>query len=394
MNTFLSSEQEALLERYRDYVKENIAPLAPALDERSHSQREVLQSLGQAGYLSITVAREYNGQGAPFLNLCLFAQAVAEADPGLAFSLAAHQAVIELISSAGTDKQKSRYLPLLARGECIGALALTEETAGSDYAAMQTVVHPEGDKYVLAGKKTWVVNGDIANLAAVVARRVGDIGDEAAAGRLSIWLVDVEEKGGIKVSDNRKKLGLRSASTNDLEFIDAPLAKDAYLGEVDPKEMSDDSKFDNILLHAMDVSKVVVAASAIGLLAHALNESVQHARTREQFGANIGKLQAIQWKLADMSAESAAAKMLTYRAAWSKEGDPATFRKNAAMCKYYAARTARVHSSEAVQICGALGVSDEAPLEKIYRDAKVMEICEGTSEIQKNIIARELGATV
>lgn len=375
MNTFLSSEQETLLARFRAYVTEHIAPIASDLDEGKHSQREALAALGQAGFIGASVAKEYGGQGSPFINFVLLTEALAEYEPGLALSLAAHAQVMELLSKYGTDTQKSRYLPLLARGECIGAFALTEENAGSDYGSMATTVALKGDKCVINGTKTWVVNGSVANLAMVAGK------DDA--GKLSIWLVDFENTRNIEVGPDRKKLGLRSAATNDIKFNGVEVAADAILGSFE--------KTEEAILDALDVSKVVVSAAAIGLLNASLHHSVERAKSREQFGANIGKLQAIQWKLADMSADSTAAKLLTYRAGWSKGEAPEEFRKNAAMCKFYAAKTARVHSAEAVQIFGSLGVSDDEPIEKMYRDAKVMEIAEGTSEIQKNIIAKEVG---
>lgn len=377
MNTFLSAEQDAFLARCRAHATEHIAPLAGDLDEGRHSFRDVVSGLGQAGLLGSFVAKEYGGQGAPFVNLVLLAEALSEFDPGLALSLAAHAQVIELLSKHGTDTQKSRYLPLLARGECIGAFALSEETAGSDYGAMKTSAAVSGGKCILTGEKTWVVNGSVANLALVVAK------DDAA--KLSIWLVDLDnaDKSKVEIGSNRKKLGLRSAATNDISFKGLELAQDAVLGSSEVAETA--------IREAMDVSKVMVAAAATGLMNSAITHSVDRARTREQFGGNIGKLQAIQWKLADMSADSSAAKLLTYRAAWSKDEAPEEFSKDAAMCKFYAAKTARVHSAEAVQIFGSLGVSDDEPIEKLYRDAKVTEIAEGTSEIQKNIIAKEVG---
>lgn len=380
MNTFLSSDQEALLSRYRAFVQEHVLPIAGVLDEGNYNVRELFASLGQEGLLGCAVSKEYGGQDGPFLNFVLLTEAVAEVEPGLALSLAAHAQVMELVFKFGSDKQKSRYLPLLARGECIGAFALHEENAGSDYTAMQTKAVGKDGKVSISGSKVWVVNGSVANLLLVVAKAQQGEG-------LSIWLSDIENNSNIKVGPNRKKLGLRSAVTNDLVFSDLVLESDSCLGaNTDPQSI------DEAIQQAFDVGKVTVAAAAIGLLGHALDASVERAKTREQWGSNIGKLQAIQWKLADMSAESAAARLLTYRAGWSKDGAPEEFRKDAAMCKFFAARAARIHSSEAVQIFGALGLSDDEPIEKMYRDAKVMEIAEGTSEIQKNMVAQEVGA--
>lgn len=384
MNTFLSSEQTALQTSCREFVKELLEPISGELDQRKHSAKDVLQKFGQKGYLGLSVSKEYDGQGSSFLDFALFVEAVGEIDAGLALSIAAHTAAAELIAGFGTDTQKSRYLPLLARGECLGTVALSEENAGSDYLALETKITAGGDGFSINGKKTWVINGDIADLALVVGR-VGD------AGKLSICLVDMARKTDIKVSPNRSKLGLKSASTNDIEFVNTAVGKDSFLGQTAPEEASDDKQVEGQIAFAGNVSKVLVSAAALGLLDSALDSSVGRARTREQFGSNIGKFQAIQWKLADMSAETSGARLLTYRAAWSKDNSPAELPRFAAMCKLFAARAARVHSAEAVQIFGAAGVSEEEPVEKLYRDAKVLEICEGTSEIQKNIIAREVG---
>jgi len=380
VNTFLSSDQEALLARCRKFVAEHIAPIASKLDSGEYSVREIYSALGQEGLLGLSVAKEYGGQGAPFLSFILLCEAIAESEPGLVLSLAAHAQVVELLAKFGTDQQKSRYLPLLARGECIGTFALSEETAGSDYEAMKSAAVSKNGKFVLTGEKTWVVNGGVANLAVVVSQVKAS--EDAVSERLGLWLVDLEGKTNIESGANRKKLGLRSAPTSDVHIKGVELTAELELASGDSKEA---------ILHALDISKVVVAASAVGLLGGALNHSVKRSRTREQFGSTIGKFQAIQWKLADMSTESMGGRLLTYRAAWSKDDAPEEFRKFSAMCKFYAARAARVHSSETVQIFGALGLSDDEPIEKLYRDAKAMEIAEGTSETQKNIVAKEVG---
>lgn len=384
MNTFLSCEQAALQASCREFVKELLEPISGELEQRKQSAKDVLQKFGQKGYLGLSVSKEYDGQGSSFLDFALFVEAVAEIDAGLALSIAAHTAAAELIAKFGSDTQKARYLPLLARGECLGTVALTEEKAGSDYLALETKITAGGEGFSINGKKTWVINGDIADLFLVVGR-------SGESGKLSIWLVDMAKKADIKIGANRSKLGLKSASTNDIEFVNTAVAGDAVLGQSVAGEASSDAQVEGQIAYALNVSKVLVSAAALGLLDSALDSSVVRARTREQFGSNIGKFQAIQWKLADMSAESAGARLLTYRAAWSKDNSPEQLSRFAAMCKLFAARAARVHSAEAVQIFGAAGVSEDEPVEKLYRDAKVLEICEGTSEIQKNIIAREVG---
>ncbi len=381
MNTFLSSEQQALQAQYRAFATEHIAPHAKALDSGSYNTRDIIASLGQQGYLGMCVPKEYGGQALPFLNFILLVEAIGEVDPGIALAIAGHAQVVELLSKWGTDKQKSRYLPLLARGECLATLAVAEETAGSDFSAVKSTVQGTKDKLTLTGQKTWVVNGPFTNLALVMARYKESAEDQ---GRLSFWLVDMDNRAELKVGSNQGKLGLRSATTCPVTFNGLSVNPEALLCE---KRFDNDEQALDAIRHAQSVSKVIMAASAVGLLEHAVDESVQRARTREQFGSTIGKLQAIQWKLADMSVDSSAARLMTYRAAWSKDEKPEQFSKYAAMCKLFAARGARLHSSEAVQIFGVLGLSDDEPVEKLYRDAKALEIVEGTSEIQKNIIA-------
>lgn len=394
VNTFLNAEQESLLENYRAFVAEFVQPVAPELEKQAGSPgglsalKELLGTLGSKGYLGIGCSTEYGGKGGKFVDLALFSEALGEVDPGLALTFAAHTAALELIDKFGTETQKSRYLPLLARGEVVGAVAIAEENAGSDFRAQTTEVGIDGDSVVLSGRKTWVVNGDLAQLA-VVSGKFKD--------KLVLCLVDLAENAGaIKPGSHRDKLGLRSARTCDIEFASLELGEASILGYQKPGDLESavdlDESTASMIDFAHNVTKTLVASSAVGLLEAAVKLSVGRANSRQQFGAAIGRLQAIQWKLADLSAESSAARLLTLRAAWSKDEAPEEFPRHAAMCKFYAARTARVHSSEAVQIFGSLGISAEEPVEKLYRDAKVMEICEGTSEIQKNIIASEVGA--
>ncbi len=383
MNTFLSSAQQALKDQYREYVQTNVAPIVAALESDNSGLKDLLVKLGQSGYLGITVGKEYGGQGGSFTNLLSFAECLGEVDAGLALSLAAHTTVIELISRYGSDTQKSRYLPLLARAECIGAFALTEVNAGSDFKAAQTRAIGKDRSIKISGTKTWVVNGAIAGLYVVLSRHLEEPQD-GHAGRLMLSLVDAGAAS-IKPSADRKKLGLRSANTSDVEFAEHPSSLEASL------KAADDAACEAQVMYGLDVAKTIVSAGAIGLTQAALNLSVERARTREQFGGPISQFQGIQWKLADHSADLAASRMLTLRAGWAKDEDLEEFAKFAAMCKFYAARTARIHSSEAIQIFGALGVSEETPLERMYRDSKVLEICEGTSEYQKVILTKELG---
>ena len=379
MNTFLSSGQLTLQEQYLKFVAEQIAPLALALDTEQVSSKEALTLLAKGGYLGLTVPREYGGQGLGATELVLFAEALAGASAGLSLALASHYSVIELISKFGSETQKSRYLSQLATGDLIGAQAFGEEKAGSDFKAVQTTATADSSAgWLLSGEKTWVVNGQLAGLMAVLARTGAD-------DQLSIFLVDGTPSSNIEIGVNKAKFGLRSAATCDITFKNYKASSENKLASATSAEV--EAQVNAVL----DLSKTVVAAAAVGIAEEALKFSAEHARTREQFGQPISKFQGIQWKLADHSVESQAARLLTYRAAWSHDEEPGDFRKFAAMAKLFATKVARVHSGEAVQIFGMLGASPDSPVERLYRDGKLTEIFEGTSEMQKVVLKEELG---
>ncbi len=379
MNTFLSSGQLTLQEQYLKFVAEQIAPLAMTLDTEQVSSKEALALLAKSGYLGLTVPREYGGQGLGATELVLLAEALAGASAGLSLALASHYSVIELINKFGSETQKSRYLSQLATGDLIGAQAFGEEKAGSDFKAVQTTATNDSSSgWLLSGEKTWVVNGQLAGLMAVLARTGAD-------DQLSIFLVDGTPSSSIHIGENKAKFGLRSAATCDITFKEYKASSENKLASGTSAEV--EAQVNAVL----DLSKTVVAAAAVGIAEEALKFSAEHARTREQFGQPISKFQGIQWKLADHSVESQAARLLTYRAAWSHDEEPGDFRKFAAMAKLFASKVARVHSGEAVQIFGMLGASPDSPVERLYRDGKLTEIFEGTSELQKVVLKEELG---
>ncbi len=376
MNTFLSPAQEAIKENYIAFTKESLAPVAKDIDSRSACLKEFMQMLGQKGYLGISVPKEYGGHGNPFTFCALFVEAVSHEEPGLGLSLAVHYAVIETIKKYGSDTQKSRFLPLLARGEVLGTLAFSEENAGTDYQAVAATLKKEGDSFVLDGKKLWVVNGQLSGLALVLSKNI-----EGEADPLAVSLLDCSQESQACSKDGSKMMGLQSAYVNTVDFKGSKFESANRLsGE----------KAGLIAAFALDVAKTVLAAAAVGLTFGAMNKAVEHARSREQFGKTIGQYQGIQWKLADMYTEGEAARLHVARASWSLESEPKSFPKYAAMCKWYAARVARQHSGEAMQVLGAAGLMEDCPVEKFYRDAKAMEICLGTSEGQKLQLVQEL----
>jgi butyryl-CoA dehydrogenase len=369
VNTFLSSAQEAIREKYVAFAAETVAPLVKGLESHSVCLKEFLQNLGQTGYLGIAVPREYGGQGNPFVFCSLFVEAICLHEPGLGLSLANHYALIETLKKYGSETQKSRYLPLLSRGELIGTLAVSEETAGTDYKAVQATLKKTADGYQLDGKKIWVVNGELAGLALVLSKNV-----EGESDPLAVLLVDCADKSSKECGPDRARLGLRSAYLNSLEFNASKLGNEGVLKG---------APADRIALYAMDVAKTILAAAAVGLTFGAMQTAVEHARSRQQFGTTIGQFQGVQWKLADISTEAEGARQQVLRAAWSLESEPEKFSTYAAMSKAIAGSVARRHSAEALQVMGAVGLMDDCPIEKLYRDAKAMEICLGTTEGQK-----------
>jgi alkylation response protein AidB-like acyl-CoA dehydrogenase len=371
VNTFLSSAQEAVMEQYRAFAAKAVGPISSKLETHQVCLKEFLQNVGQKGYLGLSVSREYGGQGLPFLNSVLFAEALSEQEAGLGLTLATHFAVIETIKKYGTDTQKSRYLPLLARGELFATLAFSEEQAGTDFTAVEAELVETGTSLNYNGKKHGVITGDFAGLLLALTKNLSSEKDP-----LALALVDGGQKTRINIGPDKTRLGMRSAYINDLEFKGVAVAKDALL-------VSNADSTEAMANYALDVAKVVVAATACGMMRTAVDIAVDYANKREQFGKPIGQFQGIQWKLADMETERSASLLQVYRAAWSLDEEPESFSTNAAMCKWFAGKMARFHSGEALQVLGSYGLGDGTMIEKIYRDAKATEIYLGTSEAQK-----------
>ena len=378
MNTFLSASQESLKEKYRSFAESTIEREAKALEEHEVSLKDFLKTIGQSGYCGITVSKEFGGQGGSLLDLILFVESACRFEPGLGMTFACHTAAIELVKKYGTDTQKARFLPLLAAGEIIATIAFAEENAGTDWQAVETTATVEFGKLILNGKKVWTINGEIAGLMVVLARS-GD--------KLSLLLVNLNPDaiagGAVTFSPDRRRLGLRSCFVNDVTFDGLKVGEDCLLAS--------DSQALAMSHYVMDVAKAVLSASCIGLTEAGLDEAVNHARNRKQFGVNIGQFQGIQWKLADMSMDLEGARLQTYRAAWAHDERPEDFRRFSAMAKLFASKVAKIHSGEAMQVLGTFGISADSSLERFYRDAKMTEICLGTSEAQKLVLVDELG---
>jgi alkylation response protein AidB-like acyl-CoA dehydrogenase len=356
----LGPEQQEIRALARRFAEEKIAPHASRWDREHHFPRELFAELGELGLMGVCVPEEHGGAGADFLSYILVLEELSRADAGVGVTVAVHTSACTLPLLA----HGSEYVPALASGEEIGAFALTEAGSGSDASAMRTR-HADGK---LTGAKQWITNGSHAATFLVFARD-GE--------RISAFVVRAGADG-FAVTREEEKLGLNSSSTADLSFEDTPAER---LGEPG-KGMA-------IALRTLDGGRIGIAAQAVGIAQAALDTASGYAKERNAFGGPIGRLGAIQQKLADMQTEIEAARALTWRAARLKEaGHPHTV--EGAQAKLFASAVARRQTGEAIQILGGYGYTKEFPAERYYRDAKVTEIYEGTSEIQRLVIARAL----
>ncbi len=376
MHFELSPEQREIQALAREVADTEIAPQAASWDREHRFPRELIPRLAELGLLGVCVPEEYGGAGADFLAYVLVLEELSRADAGVGVTVAVHTSAATLpILRFGTVEQKERFVPPLARGEALGAFALTEPGAGSDAGSLRTAATPDGDGWVISGSKQWITNGSVAGTFVLFART-----DPATSGPrgVSCFLLDAEH---VRVTREEEKLGLNSSSTADLVVDGARVGRDRLLHE--------ESEGFKVAMATLDGGRIGIAAQAIGIARAAFDTARAYALEREQFGRRIGEFQAIQWKLADMATEIDAARFLTYRAAWLKDsGRPHT--DAGAKAKLFASEMARRQTAEAIQILGGYGYTKEFPVERYYRDAKVTELYEGTSEIQRLVIARSL----
>jgi alkylation response protein AidB-like acyl-CoA dehydrogenase len=376
MDFELSSEQREIQTLARELGREEIEPNAAEWDRAHGFPRELLAKLGALGLMGVCVPEEYGGAGADFLSYVLVLEELSRADAGLGVTVAVHTSAATLpILVFGTDAQKSRFVPPLARGEAVGAFALTEPGSGSDAASLQTRAEPVEGGWRISGTKQWITNGGFGGTILLFART--DPETPGARG-VSAFVVDGSD---VEVTREEEKLGLNSSSTVDLALDGVRVDADRMLYE--------EGKGFHVAMATLDAGRIGIAAQALGIAQAAYDVAREYAKERRQFGKRIADFQAIQWKLADMSTEIDAARLLVYRAAWLKQqGLPHT--EEGAKAKLFASEMARRQTAEAIQILGGYGYTKEFPVERYYRDAKITEIYEGTSEIQRLVIARSI----
>lgn len=374
MNFELSEEQQLIQAMVREFAAAEVAPIAAEIDRNHRFPEELIPKLAEIGLLGVPYPVEVGGAGADFLSFAIVVEELARVCASTSVIVAAHAGLGAWpIFEFGTPAQKEKYLRSLVTGEKLGAFALTEPSAGTDAAAAKTTAVLDRDEYVLNGSKIFTTNGGYADIYVVTAMTDPDRGTRG----ISTFIV---EKGtpGFTVGERERKMGIRASSTTPLYFSDCRIPKDALLGK--------EGRGFLIAMQTFEGGRVGVGAQAVGIAQGALDASIAYAKERVQFGKPIATLQAIQWMIADMATEIDAARLLVYRAAWMKD-QGLRYAQEAAMAKLFAAETATRCSGKAIQIHGGYGFTESYPVERAYRDAKITEIYEGTSEVQRMTIA-------
>lgn len=377
MDFALSEEHRMIQDTARDFADKELVPIAEHVDETREAPLEVVKKLGELGFLGMMVPEEYGGAGLDDISYVLAMEEISRgcATTGVIMDVN-NSLVCEPLRMYANEEQKQKYLVPLAQGEMLGAYCLTEPEAGSDAGNIKCRAELKGDHYVLNGTKIFITNGGFADTLIVFA--VTD--PEKGTRGISAFIVEIEHEG-VSRGTREKTMGIRGSKTTEILFEDAKIPKENLLGE--------EGQGFKIAMEALDSGRIGIASQAIGIARAAFGRSVEYAKNRQQFGRPISAFQAIQWKLADMATKIEAAHLLTMRAAWLRVsgGD---YVLASAQAKLYAGRVAVEVADEAIQIHGGYGYVQDYHVERHFRDAKITELYEGTSEVQRLIIARRL----
>jgi hypothetical protein len=376
----LSDEQQLLRGSIREFAEAEIKPHVREWDEAQHFPAELLPKLAELGLMGIQFAPDYGGAGMSAVDYCICIEELARVDPSVSLSVAAHNGLgAAHLSMFGSDEQKQRYLVPLARGETLAAWGLTEPSSGSDAAAMRTTAVRDGDSWVLNGSKAFITHGQSADTMVVMAVTDKSKGNKG----ISAFVIE-RPTPGLLAGKKEDKLGMRASETSEVIFQNCRVAATHLIGEEGQGFIQ--------TLQVLDAGRIGIAALAVGLAQGAYEAARDYAFQRKQFGRPIGTFQSIRWKLVDNAARVQAARLLTYRAAWMKDHGQRTTLESA-MAKLYASEIAVRVSEDSVQIHGGYGFVKDYPAEKFFRDVKLTTIGEGTSEVQRLVIARQLLAS-
>jgi butyryl-CoA dehydrogenase len=377
MKLELNEQQRMIQEMVRKFAEKYVAPIAAEIDKKEEYPHNTLKEMAKLGFLGTIIPTEYGGAGLDTLSYTIVVEEISRKCASTGVITSVHNSLVGWpIMKYGTEEQKKKYLPQLASGEKIGAFAGTEPNAGSDLGAMQTTAVLKGDKYIINGDKTFITSGSDAGIIIVFA-----VTDKSAGPKgISAFIIQSDFKG-YKVGSIYEKMGINASGTAELIFENMEVPKENLLGK--------EGEGFKIALSTLDGGRIGIAAQAVGIAQAALDESIEYSMQREQFGRPLGKFQAIQWMIADMATRIEASRYLVYNAAYTKDkGERVS--KQAAMAKLFASETAMDAVINAVQIHGGYGYTKEYTVERLFRDAKITEIYEGTSEVQRMVIAGSL----
>jgi butyryl-CoA dehydrogenase len=374
MDFKLTEEQELVRKNMREFAVRYVDPIAAEIDENSRHPAELFRKLAEGGWMGIPIPQQYGGAGSDFLTHIIAVEEISRSCSSTGFTLSFHAGIIGMsLNLFGNEEQKKKYLVPLAKGQHMGAFALTEPGAGTDVMAVSTTAVRDGNGYVMNGTKTFVSNGPLADTYIVFCWT-----DKSAGKKGMSAFIIPRDTTGLKPGVHFKKMGLRSSQTSEVVFKECPIPGENLLGQEGAGLVMAMTGFDH--------GRIGIAAQAIGILQAALDESIRYAKERVQFGNPIARQQAIAWMIADMATDLSAARFLAYHAAWLKD-QKQPFGKEASMAKLFATEAAMKHTTQAVQIHGGYGYIKGVKVERLMRDAKIAEIYEGTSEAQRMVIS-------
>ena len=379
MDFALSDEQKQVRDEVRRFAENEIEPVAAEYDREETFPHDIHDEAAELGFVGASVPVEYGGIGYDYLTNAIIVEELFAADPGIGLSVSSAAFGADALSEFGTEKQKEEYLRPVATGEAIMGSAISEPDVGSDVSSVSTSAEKDGDEWVIDGNKMWITNGSVGDFFVVLCET-----DPDAEGRYNGFsqIIVESDRDGFEAEKITGKLGIRASDTAELLFDGVRVPEENLLGARGAGFLQ--------LMQFFDETRTAVAAQGVGIARGAAERALEYAQEREQFGRPISEFQAIQHKLADMYTKTEAARQLTYKSAWSVDHADDQLTQLASMAKEYASRVAVDVADEAVQVHGGAGYVDDFDVERFYRDAKITQIYEGTTEIQKNIIAREL----
>ncbi|WP_323171360.1 acyl-CoA dehydrogenase [Natrialba sp. PRR66] len=378
MDFALSAEQQQIRDMVSEFVDEEVVPVADEIDHTDEFPQELVDEMAELGLMGMPFPEEYGGAGLDYHSYAIGIEEISRGSGGLGTVVAAHTSLAgNMVYEFGDESQKESYLTPLAAGEDVGAFALSEAGAGSDVPSMETTAEKDGDEYVIDGGKLWISNGSVADTVTVFAKTDPDAGNKG----ISSFVVRPEEDDGFIVENTEEKLGDKGCPTAELRFDDLRVPEDRLLGEEGEGFVQ--------ALKTLNGGRITIAARSLGIARAAFDEAREYAGEREQFGQPIGEFQSIKHKLADMDTKIQAARMLMHKAADKKiRGED--YIKDSSQAKLYASEISREVANEGIQIHGGYGYTKDFPAERFYRDAKLNEIYEGTSEVLRNTIGDQL----